>query len=236
MNQRIKDLILTRIFSIYPKKYVNAVVLFGSRARSDFYKDSDYDIKVYINCKIKNQKENMLDPKKNIYIDFDAPSDYRLLKNKGHPWIYCTFRDGIPLYQKNEWFDKNKIDVLKIKPTKEVIFFYLDACLRMLKMMLRRRFIYLDYEEGKRIANQLGFAILMNNNIYPISPHTLKKELVKLSPRYKKLAETIYYIQEVYYKCKKPQKSFYKNKIKILKAFTNRYVIKNFPDLGRNIY
>ena len=231
LDRKTKNVIQKQIFSVYRKNQVRAVVLMGSRARGDFNKNSDYDIEVYLKKKKLrfNSKQPSL-PERNIFINYTDSRNFNELKRKGHSFLYCSFRDGIPLHQDNNWFDRNKREILKLKPSKEIISFYLEASIERIMSLLKKQGpFYLDYEEGKSAANQLGFAILMDNNVYPISPHTLKKELIILNKKYKKIAESINYIQDIWYKDKRPNKRKCLKNLNILKNFAMNYVRINFP-------
>jgi len=93
----------------------------------------------------------------------------------------------------------------------------------------RKRMRYLYYEDYKVAANQLGFAVLMNNCIYPTSPHTLKKELIKLNKKYTNIATIIFYVQETYYKSEKRKEKLYSKKIHSLRIGAKNYMKKHFP-------
>ena len=227
MKKEIRKLILQRILSLYRKKDIKSIVLFGSQARSDFNKNSDYDIEVYLKRKQKKEKDCFYEEK--IFISYTSPSQFKDLKKKRHSFLYCSFRDGIPLYGKR-WFNKNKKNILKLVPSRETISLYLESSSEKLMIFDYKTMSYLEYEDGKSAANQLGFAMLMNKGIYPISPHTLKKEIINLDKKYEKVAKAIKYIQEVYYQSKKPNKRVYKKNIILLRNFSLKYISKFFPE------
>ena len=91
----------------------------------------------------------------------------------------------------------------------------------------------LIYEDAKVVANKLGFAMLMKNNIYPISPHTLKKELIQNNNKNKEIAQTIEYLQKTYYYNKEPKKEKYNKELIKIYQFTKRYASTNFPHVLR---
>lgn len=230
IDNSIVKLVKKKVFSLYYKKEVNAIVLFGSRARGDFDEDSDYDINVFVD-KTKDYGKNLLFRNKEIYIDFINKKKFRYLFDKSHSHLYCTFRDGIIIYQRNKWFDNIKNDILKLKPSKEMVLLYLDSSFRALCMLKRsKKFGYYDAENGKIASNQIGFAIMMHNKKYPKSPHTLSKEILFINNRYKVLIKTIFYLQETYYSCKNRKISVYFKKIDYLFNFVKSYIIKNFPN------
>ncbi|MCX6748420.1 MAG: nucleotidyltransferase domain-containing protein [Candidatus Pacearchaeota archaeon] len=147
INARIKNLILKTIFKVYKRTQINAIVLIGSRARGDYNKNSDYDIEVYLRrVKLKFDSKTPSLYEKNVFINYTDSRNFKELVRKGHSFLYCSFRDGIPLYQQKCWFDKNKKRVLKLKPKKETIAFYLESCLERLINLSKRRLFYLDYE------------------------------------------------------------------------------------------
>ena len=232
-EMEILNQIKSHILSSYKKKEINAIVLHGSRARGDSQKDSDYDVNVYLQNNKAEKSLNM--PEKDIYIDCVNADQFAELKKKAHPFLYCCFRDGISLYQKNLWFNKTKEKILKLNPKKEIIYHYLLSSFALLKRINKRKEIYLDYEDGKIAANQLGFALLMNNRIYPKTPHSLKKEIIRLNKKYKKIAEAISYVQNKYYYNKKSKIKEYKTKIKILYSFTKNYIKRSFPEKLKDI-
>lgn len=229
IDNSIIKLIKRKVFSIHSKEEVNAIVLFGSRARGDFNEDSDYDINVFVD-KNKDYGGNLLFRNKNIYIDFIDKRKFRYLLDKSHSHLYCTFRDGVIIYQKNKWFDNTKNKILKLQPSSKTVLFYLDSSFRALCMLKRgKKFGYYDAESGKIASNQLGFAIMMHNKKYPKSPHTLSKEIFSINKRYKYLVQTIFYLQETYYSCKNRKVSVYFKRINYLFNFVRNYIIENFP-------
>jgi len=232
ITNRLRDNILRTVFESYKKKQVKAIVLFGSRARGDHTKNSDYDVNVLLNLpKEKKSRDNLIE--KNVFINYLSSKTFNWQKKKGHPFLYCTFRDGTPLYQNKKWFDKNKLDILELSPTKEIVLFYLKASaekLLFLKRMIKRRLMSgLEYEDLKVAANQLGFGIMIDNSKYPTSPHTLKKELIALNEKHTKVAKAIYYLQETYYKCKIPKIKTYRNNVHSLRNLAKEYLEINHP-------
>lgn len=231
INSAIKKFILKEIFSVYKKKQVKAVILYGSRARGDFNKNSDYDIEVYLDKKkIKLLEKSPSLEHKNIFIDVTDKSSFKNLKKRGHPFLYCTFRDGIPLCQYKEWFKQNKKEVLKIKPSEEVIKHYAISGLERILNLKKNKLFYLDYEDIKSAANQIGFSIMMKHEIYPISPHTLKIELNKLDKKYINIAKTICYLQNIFYENRNPNKNKYKRELNKLRLFSKSYLEEKFPE------
>ena len=89
--------------------------------------------------------------------------------------------------------------------------------------------MHLEIEDAKVAANQIGFAFIMFHKKYPISPHTLKKEIISLDKKYKEMGEAINYLQEVYYLNKKPRIESYYKKIRFLYTFSKNFVKKQFP-------
>lgn len=229
------EIALKKIYSSYSKKQIKAVVLFGSRARKDFNKNSDYDIEVFLNLsKEKKNKYNNFDEK--FSIDYISTIKFKDFEEKGHSFLYCAFRDGLCIYQKNKWFDRMKPKIMKLHPSTKITSHYLESCLERLLMLNRQHHnLHYDSDEGKMAANQLGFGILMKNGIYPLSPHTIKIELINLNKKYKKLAEAIFYLQEVYYQNKNPKQETYQKMVKILIKFTKQYLKEYFPKNLKNI-
>ena len=216
-----------RVFSKFNPENVNAIVLFGSRARGDHNKDSDYDINVFLNKNYKNLfKKRYYNFYNKAYVDFIIPDHFADLKEKAHSFLYCAFRDGIPLYQKNKWFQKTKQKIINLKPSKETARKYISSSIETLSV-IKKGGIYLNYEDGKVAANKIGFGILMNNGIYPTSPHTLTGQLISLNKRYEKIAKIIKYLQDKYYKKSKFKHGTYIKKIGMLREFSIDYLKLN---------
>ena len=187
LSKKIKAIILKNIFSRINKRYINAIILFGSRARGDSDKNSDYDVNVFVKRKARKNKEKILVSGPEIFIEIIDKEKFHFYFEKAHPHLYCSFRDGVPLYQKNNWFDKMKPIILRLRPSKDMIMHYLKSSFdNFLIIKIHKDLLYSNLEDGKVAANQLGFAILMHHQIYPISPHTLKQELKKLNKKYNK--------------------------------------------------
>ncbi len=215
------------IFSRFNPKNVNAIVLFGSRARGEHNKNSDYDVNVFLNKNYKNLfKKRYNDFYNNVYVDFITPHHFTDLKEKAHSFLYCTFRDGIPLYQKNKWFEKTKQRLTNLKPSKETAREYISSSIEILTHLKKigRLCSSLHCEDGKIVANKIGFGILMDNGIYPVSPHTLTKQLISLNKRYEKIARIIKYLQDKYYKKPILKQKIYIKKINILRNFSINYL------------
>lgn len=230
------SLIKNEVFKNIDKNKINAIVLYGSRSRGDYSNNSDYDINVYLNNNNKAYDKSLSIPEKDIWINIINKKQFQELKSKGHSFLYCAFRDGKTIYQNKDWFDKTKPEVLKIKPTKKIIELYLSSALEMLDYLIKGKLRHsLDYEEGKVIANKIGFAILMKDNIYPISPHTVKKELINQDNKNKEIAKTIEYLQKIYYNNKEPKKEKYIQELIKIYQFTKQYASKNFPNILRHL-
>ncbi len=225
------SIIKRKIFSKFNQENINAIVLFGSRARGDYNKDSDYDINVFLNKNYKNLVEKRYNDFGNkVYVDFIAPTNFKDLKKKAHSFVYCTFRDGIPLYQKNKWFQKTRQKIINLKPSKETARNYISSSIETLTHLKKMGRLYtsLDYEDGKVAGNKIGFGILMNNGIYPTSPHTLTKQLISLNRRYKEIAGIIKYLQDKYYKKPEFKQKIYIKKIDMLRRFSINYLNVSF--------
>lgn len=234
MNKKIREQILSRVYSVYNKKQVKAIVIFGSRARGDFSKDSDYDIAVFTKREKKESIED--DYTKEICFTIISPKTMTSQIKSAHSFIYCIFRDGLPLYQKDGWFNKKKNKILKLRPSKETVKLYLSSALEtMLWRGKGKHLSSIEYEDNKINTNKVGFSILMNNGIYPISPHTLSKELIRLNKKYTKIAKTIKYIQEVHYQSRNPKAKKYRREINKLKNFSLKYAKENFPNEYKKI-
>lgn len=236
----ISNLIKDKVFKNINKKEINAIVLYGSRSRGDYYEDSDYDLNVYLNNNSSKESREVLNiPEKEIWISIINKRQFKELKSKGHPFLYCAFRDGKSIYQKNKWFDKLKPEILKLKPSKKIIFYYLSSALEISEYLtekIKKRFYSsLVYEDSKVVANKLGFAMLMKKNIYPTSPHTLKRELIKSNNKNKKIANTIEYLQKVYYNNKKPKIKKYRKELNRIHSFMKKYVSTNFKNNLRHL-
>ena len=117
-----------------------------------------------------------------------------------------------------------------MKPSKELAAHYIQSSLENLFWLRKHKYAScLDYEDRKVAANKLGFGILMDHGIYPVSPHTLKDELIKLNKKYKRFADNAGYFQEAYYKNKKCQQGTCKKRMSSIIAFSKNYLMKNFP-------
>lgn len=213
-----------KIFSVFDPKNVKAIVLFGSRARGDYNNDSDYDINVFLDKNYNNfldKKISGLNDK--VYISLITPKDFKYLRKKAHPFLYCVFRDGIPLYQRNSWFERVKRELINLKPLKETAKKYIISSTEILTSLNKKRVGLSSFyvEEGKMAANKLGFGILMLHKIYPKSPHTLSKQLVSLDKRYKNLAKIIKYLQDKYYQNAKLKERIYYKKLNTLRKLSH---------------
>ena len=228
----MKRTILRLIFNKINKKNIKAIVLFGSRARGDYNKKSDYDINVFTSRIYKRLASGLSDYSKGIFVNIVCPKELKEKLDKGHSFAYCTFRDGIPLYQKKSWFNKTKPEILKLKPSKEIISLYLESSLsKLISSRKHKVSAYFEYEDNKVAVNQLGFAILMAEGSYPKSPHTITRELKETNEKYKELARAIEYIQNTYYLSKIPRRKKYFNNIYFLVNFAKRYVKQKFPEV-----
>ena len=93
------SLIKSKVFKSIDKNKINAIIIYGSRSRGDYNENSDYDIDVYLNHTNKKENNRSLNiPEKEIWINIIDKKQFEELKFKGHPFLYCAFRDGKPLY------------------------------------------------------------------------------------------------------------------------------------------
>jgi len=233
---KIRKEIIEQVFKNCKKRNIRAIVLFGSRARGDHRKNSDYDINVFLKRNIKKHKIPSYNFDEEIFINYVSPKEFRYQRESMHSFLYCTFRDGIPIYQEKRWFDKNKSSVLKLKPSKKTAINYIKRSAEGFFNIKRFNFSNtLLYEDAKVCSNQLGFGILMNNQIYPISPHTLKRELINLNKKYKSLAQKIEYLQEIYYNNRHPKIKNFKSSVKKLEkvsiGYLKKYSLKNYKEV-----
>lgn len=241
MKTQYVSLLKKSIFSNISKKDIKAIVLFGSRARGDFTSDSDYDVNVYLTRKKKNAWRIRVEGfEEEFQVNIIDKSRFEAMKEEAHPFLYCAFRDGISLYQEGRWFERTRPDILAMRPGKEIVRDYFTRALHTLAFLQHRLHTHyeilhfsLEIEDGKVAANQAGFALMMYHGMYPRSPHTLKRELSALGSRYRKLADTISYLQQAYYTSRETRFSVYKSRINGLYSFTKRFVRKRFPAVYR---
>lgn len=234
-----------KIFSKIPKENIKAIVLFGSRARGDYNKESDYDINIY--TKNNNSKINKVtfdDPNELVNINVVNRKEFKHLKDLAHPFLYCAFRDGIALYQHNKWFENNKHKLSKMQPSKEIIKLYFRKGVERLifaqwqiksdeEFLLP--FMREHCEEGKLGANNIGFALIMHYNRYPLSPHALSNEIKVLNKRYSLMANAILCLQRAYYEDKDLNTENYNSQLKILLKWSKNFMIKRFPEEYKTI-
>ncbi len=234
-NQEILE---RTIFSSVGKSSVHAIVLFGSRAREDFTNNSDYDINVYLSREHKNTRRILPEGLDEAYqVTFIDPVRFRSMEEQGHPFVYCSFRDGIPLYQRKEWFDFMRLRILTLRPSEKITRDYFRYGLRNLSHLIHCHSqnslvnlpLTLELEDGKVAANQIGFALMMYHGTYPQSPHTLRKELRVFGTRYRNVADTISYLQKAYYSSRESRVSSYTRHISFLYSFAKDFVRKLFP-------
>lgn len=236
MNNKTKNLILKKIFKNYSKKQVNAIILFWSRARGDFREDSDYDINVYISCKEKKISYfNYYDDK--YHISFVDKEKFREYLREGHSFLFCTFMDGKIIYQNKNWFDKKRKIIMNLKPSKEIIVSYLKYSNFNIISAKRKIDLFDDLflEDIKVAANQIGFALVMLNKKYPISSHTLQKEIKQLNKKYLKIAEIINYFHKKYYFNEGIKKKCYKQKLNEIYLFGKKLLKENFLEEYKKI-
>mgnify|MGYP001600203780 CR=1 FL=1 len=229
-------LLKRKIFLKLGKDNIRAIVFFGSRARGDYREDSDYDINVYLTHR-KNTWGIGFNNFINYQINIIDTIRFRDMKKEAHPFLYCTFRDGIPLYQKDKWFDKTRKSILLMSPTSKIVKEYFRRGLGQLCSLYWRLgrdkkdffpLIDLHYEDGKVAANHIGFGLVMFYKKYPKSPRTLGQEIIRLNKGYKRLALTIKYLQRAYYESASSSKRVYMQNVQNLYLFTKRFVQKNF--------
>lgn len=210
------------------KKYanINAIVLCGSRARGDFKRDSDYDLSIF--HKGRKAEERI----KKVFKEISPLIEIRLVNKKRfdyylerhHPFLYCPFRDGKALYQKQKWFDEKKLEIMKLEPKRETALNYITNSIKVLSLFnLLKDPIY--FEEGKKAANLLGFGILMYQGIFPLSPHSLPKQLKHVG--FYSIGKTIRYVQNRYYKnnTSKITKKYIRS-INEMKSFASKFLQK----------
>lgn len=88
-----------KIFSKIKKDDIHAIILFGSRARGDSNKDSDYDVNVYLKGNRKNLwKLRFEDLGDEFQVNVVDKKTFFKMKKDTHPFVTCAFRDGIPIY------------------------------------------------------------------------------------------------------------------------------------------
>ncbi len=233
-NNKVRKTIIKEVFSQHKKKNLLAIILFGSRARGDFREDSDYDICVYLKNKEINFTKSFSELNYNGYpitITFIDKKNFNHLYEKRHPHLYCTFRDGLAIYQKDEWFDKLKPEIINFKPSKKTSFNYICSSRNIFKFTIDKN-IY-DYEETKKAANLLGFGIMMFHGKYPLSPHNLSQELKQYNENYKDLVRHIQHIQNRHYKNEKvgnEKHEKYFESLKYLYEFATNFLEINYPN------
>lgn len=246
MNKKEISKLKKAIFSELNKEKINAIVFFGSRARGDHTEDSDYDINVFFTTKKRDlwgiRSFDKIDSKFQIHII--NPSLFKEMKEKSLPFIYCSFRDGVPLYQKNKWFDKTKEEILKLKPRKKAAGEYLERGMQFLAntrwhILQNKKFRLpvdvLEREDGKVAANHIGFGLSMFHGKFPRSPHSLKKELAEIDKSYNKIVNSITYLQRAYYENTDPKLKSYIGHLDNLYSFSKNLVKKYFPEEYKEI-
>ncbi|HLC31345.1 MAG TPA: nucleotidyltransferase domain-containing protein [Candidatus Nanoarchaeia archaeon] len=99
MNKLEKKIVKSILSEKYARN-IQAIVLFGSRGRGDYNKDSDYDINVFaIKKKVKNKFCHIgMNINQEVNTDIIDKEEWSYLKTKAHPFLYCCFRDGKVLW------------------------------------------------------------------------------------------------------------------------------------------
>lgn len=244
MKKRDIQLLKKAIFSRVKKRDVRAIVLFGSRARGDFTEHSDYDINVYLARRTKQAWRLRFDRlPEAFHVHCIDAAQFKEMERERHPFVYCTFRDGIPLYQAKQWFDKTKQHVLAMKPTEKIVRWYfrrgLELAIFIHAQVLRNREyplpLTLEIEDGKVAANKLGFALVMHHGFYPRSPHTLRREIRGIGERYTRAADAIAYLQEAWYANRQPRVCVYLREIEVLQRFARQFMRREFPEEYRAV-
>jgi len=117
---------ITNLFKDY--RDVIAVILFGSRARGTFTKDSDYDLAILSRSKLTMKRLNEIALKISDSINVPADKiDLIDLSKASNELIYKVIRDGKPLYVSDEeflrrWIRLNYIRILDEESSLNVIY------------------------------------------------------------------------------------------------------------------
>ncbi|MAG19918.1 hypothetical protein CL618_00610 [archaeon] len=223
------------------------IILYGSRARGDFKKTSDYDIIFIIKSpikspnkeyKIKQHYENQIARKLKIDEHLIQTSIWPLKMfkeehKKGNSFVYCTLRDGKILYS------KQKLNLKQPKNSQKAAVDRLNFAKRnitniefSLKHLKKHKISNFDIEHLGYSSMHLCWTVCMFNNFYPISKYTILKECKKYftTKQFKNIKKTynLYATQNSYKNIKK--KTFiklFKSLKKTIKITEKKYKKQN---------
>ncbi len=181
---------------IKKEKNIFAIIFFGSRARGDFKKNSDYDLMFITKSiiksltkehKIKQEYKNHIAKKTSIdknalQISLWPLKSFTIEYLKGNSFIHCALRDGQIIISKD---NRTKFDALLKKTVncKGAITDRIDISKKGIEVIetISKKFKQripnsLDYEELGFSAMHLCWAVCMLNNFYPTSKYTILNE------------------------------------------------------------